>query len=322
MTNPFVPKPHPAYQAIFDMMKQANIKLQGLDPVTIRGYQAAAPKPPGYSVPDTLVEERDIPVGDHDIKLFCVRPPGTENDILPGFVFIHGGGFVLSNFKTHEKLAKEICVNAHVAVLFVEYTLAPERKFPSAPEECYEAVLWIKEHAAALKVDDAKIVMGGDSAGGNLTAGTALMLKERGHPDVLKGQILVYPSVHKRSVHYDSYDQFGGGDYFMSKEDSAYFQSFYLPDPSNPPEDIRYTPNLATDEQLTGLPRTLLITAECDILRDGAEHYAQRLTQVGVETCCMRMIGGVHGFASFPVSTGIYRQTMNAIASFTNECFE
>ncbi|ORX44285.1 hypothetical protein DM01DRAFT_1329254 [Hesseltinella vesiculosa] len=303
------------------MMRKNNITMSNLEPVALRQREAATPRPPGFSVPDTVVQERDIPVGDHTVKLISVRPPGAETDVLPGLIYLHGGGWVIGSFKTHEKLVKDVCALANVAVLFVDYSLSPEVKFPVAVEEVYEAALWIHGNAASLNVDSNKLVMAGDSAGGTMTAVTALLLNERGHPDILKGQVLLYPSASERPQDYASFEEFGKGDYVLSQKDVDFFTKKYLPDGADALSDFRFAPLLATDEQMKGLPRAMVITAECDVLRDNGEHYARRLTEAGVDTTCIRMIGAIHGYASYAIPTGVYKHTLHSINAFIHDCF-
>ncbi|KAI8063815.1 alpha/beta hydrolase fold-domain-containing protein [Gongronella butleri] len=317
MTNPYLSKAHPVYQAAFERMKLGDDWL-AQDPEMIRKQVRARPRPPGYTVPETEVDEREIPVGDHSIKLITVRPPGAG--VLPGFIYIHGGGWVIGDFHhTHEKIVKDLAVKLNVVILFIEYTLSPEVKFPVGIEECYNAVLWIKDNADALNIDASKLVMGGDSAGGNLAAANSILLKERGHASVIKGQILLYPIVSNDNSVYPSYSQFGNGDFMLSRKDVEHIQGHYLEDKANQFSDIRFAPILATDEQLKGLPPTLTIVAECDILRDSGEHYAQRLTDVGVDSYCIRVIGAIHGFVTAPGETPIYRHALNNIKTFVHD---
>ncbi|ORX44286.1 hypothetical protein DM01DRAFT_1411375 [Hesseltinella vesiculosa] len=309
MSYPYTPVPLPVYQAFFKEMPAANITLADQDIKVLRESMA----PTSGTGPDVLENEFEVTAGGFNIKVFALRPLGTENDILPGLIYLHGGGFILGDYKGYSGFVKEICVHSHVAVLFVEYSLAPEATFPVLPEECYNATLWIHENAEKLKVDGSRLTMGG----GNLTAVTNLMLHDRGYPDIVKGQIMLYPVSTVDNGKYESAKLFGK--YLLSNDDMLYFMKLYLTDDTNPPDDFRFDPLLASEELLKTQPRTLILTAECDILRDGAEHYGQKLANAGVDVSCVRMIGGVHGFLCFPIDTGIKRDAMDLINKLVNQ---
>ncbi|KAI8093789.1 alpha/beta hydrolase fold-3 domain-containing protein [Halteromyces radiatus] len=312
--------PSPIYQSSIEAFKKSGFSLSSPDYQQTRAITNSLPLPDGVVLPKALVEEKVIPAGvdNHNITLTIVRPIGTENEVLPVIIYFHGGGWVFGSFKTTEKLVKNIAVNAHVAVVFVDYSLSPEVRFPVAVEECYSSILWVHENAEMIKVDPSNLVVGGDSAGGNLSAVTSIMLKERGHGNVVTGQILLYPAVTHHRQHYESYNLFGNGEYILSHSDIAFFGNAYFGNDKRP-NDVRCAPLLATLDELKGLPRALILTAECDVLRDEGEDYARRLSEAGVDTCCMRMIGTIHGYATSPLETPQYLQTLNMISAFLNK---
>ncbi|KAI8083013.1 alpha/beta hydrolase fold-domain-containing protein [Halteromyces radiatus] len=310
--------PSPIYQALFETLQKSDFDVTSPDYQKTRATADSLPLPDGVVIQKAVVEEKVIPVDNHNITLTLVRPVGTENEVLPAIIYFHGGGWLWGSFKTHEKLVKDIAVNAHVAVVFVDYSLSPEVRFPVAVEECYSSILWVHENAEMIKVDPSNLVVSGDSAGGNLSAATSIMLKERGHGNVVAGQILIYPGVAQHRQHYESYNLFGNGDYILSQKEMVFFLNAYYGN-EKPPKDVRSAPLLATLDELKGVPRALILTAECDVLRDEGEEYARRLTEAGVDTCCTRMIGAVHGYASFPADTPQYRQTLNMISAFMNK---
>ncbi|ORX44288.1 hypothetical protein DM01DRAFT_1340471 [Hesseltinella vesiculosa] len=321
MTYSYVPKPHSAYIDTIDAMKNLNAMMFDLGIPAFRQLLSSVPRSPTPGLPQTSTKQRDIPVVDHHIRLFTVRPPGTENKILPGLIFIHGGGFCLGDFASYEKFIKDLCKRTKMAILFFEYSLAPEIQFPTATEECFEATLWIHEHASDLNVDANKLVLSGDSSGANLATVTSIFLKDRGFPDIIKGQILLYPAVTSASdlPNYESTRLFGDGKFILSEKYMQFSDENYLPDESFS-DDYRFAPIMATSKQLQGLPRALVISAECDVLRDSGEHYAQRLSEAGVDTSSVRVNSVMHGYCSLPIETSAYRQTLDLFSTFVDNC--
>ncbi|ORZ26216.1 alpha/beta hydrolase fold-domain-containing protein [Absidia repens] len=308
---------HPVYQATFEAMNKLGFRLSSPDYVQTRHIVDTKPLPEGVVLPESIVEEKVITAGldNQSVTLTIVRPAGTENEVLPGLVYFHGGGYVLGSYHGSEKLLKDLAKSVHTAVIFVDYSLSPEVKFPVAVEECYSSVLWLHENAASLKVDPSKLAVAGDSAGGNLSTVTSILLKQRNHSDILKGQVLLYPVVAQSSVDYESYKVYGDGDYFLSRDDMAFFFNAYL-DGQEVPKDVRVAPLLATLDELKDLPPALVLTAECDVLRDEGEEYARRLTDAGVDACCIRTIGAIHGYLTMPLDTPQYRRSISLITDF------
>ncbi|KAI9305253.1 alpha/beta hydrolase fold-domain-containing protein [Cunninghamella echinulata] len=319
---------HPTYDAVFKLLS-AGPNWHDLEPVDLRALIDSRPAPPGVVVPETHVEEKEIAIDLQDtdgqqtssnIKLTISRPLGTEKQTLPAFIYLHGGGFVFGTFKSSEKFIKDLTVRANVAVIFVDYTLSPEVHFPVAPEECYSSILWIHQHASELNIDPSKLVVGGDSAGGNLSAVSSILLKKRGHSDILKGQVLMYPTVALTAEGYESRELYGDGDYLLSNKDMVYFKKSYLgSNYGKGIEDVRLSPIIATDEELNGLPRALVITAECDVLRDEGEAYSRRLLKAGVKTTSMRSLGAMHGFITMPLDTENYIHSIQSISNFIHD---
>jgi acetyl esterase len=183
---------------------------------------------------------------------------------------------------------------AGAVVIHVEYTRSPEARYPVALEECYEATKWVAEHGRQLEVDATRLAVAGDSAGGNLAAAVSLLAKQRGGPKI-EAQALFYPAT-ASTFDTPSFHQFGEG-YYLTAAASRWFWNQYAPDRSVDTEPTA-CPLVATVEQLQGLPPALIITAECDILRDEGEAYAAKLTEAGVPVMCTRYLGSIHGFMS------------------------
>lgn len=229
------------------------------------------------------------PKGEVSVKI--VRPlhaPAT----LPVILYTHGAGWVFGNAHTHDRLIRELAVGSQSAVVFTNYSLSPEEKYPVAIEEIYAVLNWIAESGAQKGLDPENITAAGDSVGGNMTAAITLMAKERGGPKIRK-QLLFYP-VTDASFETESYEQFASG-YFLRREGMRWFWDQYTIDPDARAE-ITASPLRASIEQLQGLPEALIITAEADVLRDEGEAYANKLREAGVRVTAARFQGIIHDF--------------------------
>jgi acetyl esterase len=239
-----------------------------------------------------------------DVKEIGVRvytPPNRQDSCL---VYFHGGGWVVCDLETHDVVCRAIAQQSGAVVVAVDYRLAPEHKFPAAVEDAYAAVLW------AVKNVSSRISVGGDSAGGNLAAVMALKCRDEGGPR-LASQVLIYPVTNLAAFDTASYREFAEG-YNLTRSEMDWFRDCYLARP----EDGHHphaSPLLAAD--LRGLPPALVITAECDVLRDEGEAYARRLEQAGVPVTCTRYPGMIHPFLSMP---GALTQARKAIKQVSN----
>ncbi|MFJ3306272.1 alpha/beta hydrolase [Streptomyces sp. NPDC086549] len=226
-----------------------------------------------------------------DVRVRIVKPEGATGT-LPVVLYMHGGGWVLGNAATHDRLVRELAVGAHTAVAFVEYTPSPEAHYPVAIEQGYATAQWITRDGASKGLDARRMAVAGDSVGGNMTAALALMAKQRG--DVTFTQQSMYYPVTDAAMDTESYDQFDDGPYLRRKA-MEWFWDAYTTDPKQRAE-ITASPNHATTEQLTGLPPALLIVDEADVLRDEGEAYAAKLRAAGVPVTTVRYDGTVHDF--------------------------
>ncbi|KAI8966928.1 Alpha/beta hydrolase fold-3, partial [Mycotypha africana] len=251
-----------------------------------------------YPIPETIRTKQEVVGGPKKLKIGTTvfRPKRTEDEVLPVILFCHGGGWVLGSAKTHAKIATELAIKTHAAVMLVEYSLSPEVQFPIANEQAYAALCWLHEHGKTIRVNPDQIVIAGDSAGGNMAAVVSMMAKDRHLENVIKAQILMYPAVAADTKDFHSYELYGAGDCYLSLEEAKLCVGAYLPKPALELNDRYATPLLATLEELKGLPPALVLTAECDILRDEGEAYASKLLKAGVEVVGMRVQGTVHGF--------------------------
>ncbi|MFF3937396.1 alpha/beta hydrolase [Streptomyces phaeofaciens] len=225
------------------------------------------------------------------VRARVVRPAGAEG-ALPVILYIHGAGWVFGNAHTHDRLVRELAVGAEAAVVFPEYDLSPEARYPVAIEQNYAVAQWIVREGAAHGLDATRLAVAGDSVGGNMTAALTLMAKERGDVPLVQ-QVLFYP-VTDASFDTPSYRQFATG-YFLRRDGMQWFWDQYTTDEAERAQ-ITASPLRATTEQLTGLPPALVITGEADVLRDEGEAYANKLREAGVPVTAVRYQGIIHDF--------------------------
>ena len=213
-----------------------------------------------------------VPARSATCSVRIVRPPDAAGT-LPVILYMHGGGWVLGNAQTHDRLVRELAVGTGAAVAFVEYDRSPEAHYPVAIEQGYATAQWIVREGAADKLDPDRMAVAGDSVGGCMTAALALMANERG--DVRFVQQSMYYPVTDAAMDTGSYEQFAEG-YFLTAKGMAWFWDAYLPDLERRSEPYA-SPLRASDEQLAGLPPAFVIVDEADVLRDEGEAYAARL---------------------------------------------
>jgi acetyl esterase len=219
------------------------------------------------------------------------RPTGAGGP-LPVILYLHGAGWVFGNDHTHGRLARELAAGTSAAVVFVNYALSPEARYPVAIEQNYAAARWVVEQGAEHDLDATRIAVAGDSVGGNMAASLTLTAKERG--DVrLAGQVLFYP-VTDANFDTGSYHEFAEG-YFLRRDGMQWFWDQYTTSEQER-ASIFASPLRATVEQLAGLPPALVLTGEADVLRDEGEAYAAKLRQAGVPVTAVRYLGTVHDF--------------------------
>jgi acetyl esterase len=238
------------------------------------------------------IEDRTIPGGPKgQVAIRIVRPTGSTGT-LPVVMYFHGGGWVLGDVDTHDRLIREIANGVHAAVVFVDYSRPPEARYPVAIEEAYAATKWVSENGKAINVDGSRLAVVGDSVGGNMAAVVTLLAKQRGGPQI-HFQVLFYP-VTDANFDTPSYQQFAQG-YFLTREAMKWFWDQYAPDVAIRTQATA-SPLRATIDQLRGLPPALVINGECDVLRDEGEAYARKLNQAGVHVTALRYMGTIHDF--------------------------
>lgn len=232
-----------------------------------------------------------VPCDHGDVEVRIVTPPGARGP-MPVVLYIHGGGWVLGNAATHDRLVRELAVGIGAAVAFVEYDRSPEAQYPVAIEQAYATAQWITAHGAGEGLDATRMAVAGDSVGGNMTAAVAIMAKQRG--DVTFVQQSMYYPVTDAAQNTDSYREFANGPFLTAKA-MAWFWDCYLPEAALRSE-ITASPLRGEIDDLRGLPPALVIVDENDVLRDEGEEYARKLTTAGVPTTSVRVNGTIHDF--------------------------
>lgn len=232
-----------------------------------------------------------VPAAVGDVQVRIIKPQGSSG-ILPVILYVHGGGWILGNSGTHDRLIRELCAGANAALVFVEYDRSPEAQYPQAIEQAYATAQWITKEGATEGLDGSRMAVAGDSVGGNMTAALALLAKQRGDVTFVH-QSMYYP-VTDAGQDTESYRTFANGP-FLTAKSMAWFWDAYLPDVSRRSE-ITASPLRATLEDLQGLPPALLIVDQNDVLRDEGEAYAAKLVEAGVLTTSVRYNFVTHDF--------------------------
>jgi len=270
---------------------------------------AQGPMPDGVSVHNRTVPG---PAGDIAVRLYR---PGTvaAHTRLPGLIFVHGGGWVFGNLDSHDVLCAQLSLEAGIAVLSVDYRLAPETRFPGAFDDVVAALNWVAANGGEIGVDASRLAIGGDSAGGNLAAGAALWARDHGGRN-LRMQLLAYP-VTDAAARAESYRTFNDG-YGLNAVTMEWFLDHYMPDKAVR-GDWRASPLRA--KSLAGLPPALVMTAGYDPLRDEGRAYAWRLQQEGTVADLVEFGGMLHGFLSSPMLLHGARRGTSLCASTLRE---
>jgi acetyl esterase len=232
-----------------------------------------------------------VPASVGDVQVRLVSPPGAEGP-LPAILFMHGGGWILGNAATHDRLVREFAVGVNAVVAFVEYDRSPEAQYPVAIEQGYAAAQWLGREGSKYGIDASRLAVAGDSVGGNMTAALAIMASERGDVRFLQ-QSMFYP-VTDAGMDTGTYTEFATGHYLTAKA-MEWFWDAYIPDVARRSE-IHASPLQATLEQLSGLPPAFVAVDEVDVLRDEGEAYAAKLRAAGVPVTTVRYDGTIHDF--------------------------
>ena len=255
------------------------------------------------------VEDRTIDGPRGPLRIRIYRPNlKAENPVT---VFFHGSGFVICSIETHDAMCRSFCRRAATVVVSVDYALAPEKKFPAAPDDCFAATKWVAAHAQAFGADPARLAVAGDSAGGNMAAVVALRARDEGGPP-LRAQVLIYPVTDHHSVQRPSYAERGGG-CGLTREGMMWFWDLYLVDPSHGAHP-HASPIRA--ESLAHLPPAYIVTGEYDLLRDEGKDYATKLQAAGVPVDLVHYDDMNHGFLNWVGLIDRSGQAMDGICAW------
>ncbi|MFN7999247.1 MAG: alpha/beta hydrolase [Bryobacteraceae bacterium] len=254
------------------------------------------------------VEDTEIPGPAGPLPVRIYTPEGSGP--FPAVVYFHGGGWVVCDLDTHDHICRSISGYAGAVVVSVDYRLAPEHPFPAAVEDCFAATQWVASNAAQLGIDARRIAVGGDSAGGNLAAVIARKARDAGGP-ALALQVLVYPVTNLASFDTESYREFAEG-HDLTRSEMAWFRDCYVPHEAQRSHPDA-SPLFAAD--LSGVAPALVITAECDVLRDEGEAYAAKLAEAGVTVACTRYSGMIHPFFSLSAAISSGRTALQQFAA-------
>ncbi len=298
----------PQARAVLDQIPVVpEAALLALEPAALRQAFSAMPGAGGPVEDVARVENRKLPGPAGEIPVRIYAP--SEQRGLPALVYFHGGGFVICDLETHDGTCRSLANAIGCVVVSVEYRLAPEHKFPAGPEDCYAATRWVAEKGAEIGVDTSRIAIGGDSAGGNLTAVVALMARDRGGPS-LRHQLLIYP-IANHDFDTPSYIENKEG-YLLSREMMRWFWNHYLARPEDGANPYASPLRAAS---FTGLPPAHVITAEFDPLRDEGEALAARLARDGVPTTRVRYDGMFHGFFAMTQALDVAKRAVAEAAA-------
>jgi acetyl esterase/lipase len=286
-----MPTLHPQIVQVLEAMAKSELRpIEAMTPAEARAQmEATARARKAEPLPVATVEERLVPGPDGQIRLRLYWPNAAAP--VPAIVYYHGGGHVIGSLDSHDLVARNLCAGAAALVASVDYRMGPEHKFPAAVDDSFAALQWTHANAASLGADPGRIGVHGDSAGANLAAVVALLARDAGDPQ-LRLQSLVYP-VGDYTMSGVSYARYAEGYGVLTRDAMAWFRDHYLRTPEDA-EDWRASPLKAPS--LAGAAPAIIITAECDVLHDDGERYAEALRRARVPVEYREYPGMIHGF--------------------------
>ena len=305
---------HPQARAYLDLVSPPGMPELHQLPMTVPEIRALvlsmfSARHAGTPIPMARVENRTIPGPAGAVPVRVYRPTDDAAP-LPALMYFHGGGWVILGLDSHDAPCRALARDARCVVVSVDYRLAPEHKFPAAPEDCYAATRYVAEHAAEFGADPTRIAVGGDSAGGNLAAVVCLMARDRGGPR-LAHQLLIYPATDAANQWPSVRDNATG--YMLTKATMDWFWNHYRASEADA-HDPYASPLCAARHD--ALPGATILTAEFDPLRDEGEAYGERLRAAGSTVSITRYAGMIHGFYGlFAFFDDAYRASDEAAAA-------
>jgi acetyl esterase len=261
----------------------------------------------GTGPDDVSVQDQEF--GTVPVRIYKPKDAASEPSVdLPVVIYFHGGGWVLGSIETHDALCRRLCSESKAAVVSVEYRLAPEHPFPAPLDDCYDATQYISNHAHELGLDAKRLVVAGDSAGGNLAAAVAFKAKNTKGPS-LRAQVLIYPAIDSDCAS-KTYSSYASG-YGLTRDSMQWYWKQYVGDRQT---GVYASPSKANS--FTGMPETIIITAQYDILREEGETFAKKLKDAGVVVNHQRYDGVIHGFIHF---AGAFDQGKKATTNIADQ---
>ncbi|MBB3261717.1 acetyl esterase [Paraburkholderia bannensis] len=290
-----VPQLEPTTQAFIDKLTAAGgPPLYEMTPHAARKVLDDIQADPNGKLAPAQEKEVTLPVGPTGKTEVRVIRPADVKGTTPVIMYFHGGGWILGNAATHDRLVRDLANRAHATIVFVEYEPSPEAQFPVAIEQDYAATKYVAEHPKEFDVDASRLAIAGDSVGGNMVAVVAQMAKER-HGPAIRFQAMFYP-VTDYTVDDSTYEDFPNGPW-LTKKAMQWFWHAYLPNATETQaNDPHVSPLRASLDALKDLPPALVITDENDVLRHEGEAYAHKLAQAGVNVTAVRFLGTQHDF--------------------------
>jgi acetyl esterase/lipase len=265
--------------------------MEQMTPTEARAVLTGAQSSVKVDVSGVDVTEKTITADGAPLNLHIVRPAGVKGT-LPVFIFIHGGGWVLGDFPTHQRFVRDLVVNSGAVAVFVNYTPSPEAQYPVAINQAYAALKWVAENGSEIDVDGKRLAIVGNSVGGNMAAAVALMAKDKKGP-AIKLQVLFWP-VTDANFDTGSYHEFAE-QRFLTRNMMIWFWDNYTKKADDRAQ-IYASPLRATLDQLKGLPPALVQVAENDVLRDEGDAYARKMDEAGVPVTLVRYQGMIHDY--------------------------
>jgi acetyl esterase len=282
---------HPQVRTALEALAKANLPaIESLTPAQAREQiNAMARARGGEPAPIARTEDRAVPgpAGPIPVRVYWPNATGT----LPAVLYFHGGGHVIGNLDTHDRIVRNLCAGAEAVFISVDYRMGPEHRFPAAVDDSWAALQWLVAAAPGLGVDPGQIAVCGDSAGANLAAVVALLARDAAGPPI-KLQALVYP-VADYGFGTPSYERYASGYGVLTRAAMAWFRNHYLATPADA-EDWRASPLKAAS--LAGVAPAIVVAAECDVLHDEGARYADALRRAGVAVEYEDYAGMIHGF--------------------------